>query len=158
MTLYRYIKKRVTFKHKLLAGLSYGLIIIGSLFLFWSFYPVISYEIYSYLFIQNNYFSPVPHSTETSAHQRAQGIVKDHTVFSTNLVDYTKATSWFPRLSNTDSKEQKVFSIKEYTLSIPKLDIYDARVLVGGDDLSNALVQYQPKVLPGEFGVSSIFG
>ena len=158
MALYRYVKKYTSKTERFFVKVSYGLILVGSLFLFWSFYPVISYEIYSYLFIQNNYFSPVPHSTETSAHQRAQGIVKDHTVFSTNLVDYTKATSWFPRLSNTDSKEQKVFSIKEYTLSIPKLDIYDARVLVGGDDLSNALVQYQPKVLPGEFGVSSIFG
>lgn len=158
MTLYRYEKKYTNKTERFFVKVSYGLILLGSIFLFWSFYPVVSYEIYSYLFIQNNFFSPIPRSNVTSAHIRAQSILKNHTVFSTNLVDYTKATAWFPDLKNKDNQGNRVFSVKEYTLSIPKLDIYDARIVVGGEDLSGSLVQYQPKGLPPEFGVSSIFG
>ncbi|OGK16454.1 hypothetical protein A2690_03850 [Candidatus Roizmanbacteria bacterium RIFCSPHIGHO2_01_FULL_39_12b] len=157
MTLYRYIKKRVTFKHKLLAGLSYGLIIIGSLFLFWSFYPVISYEIYSYLFIQKKIFSPLPSQTQALSHIKAQSIIKNQNVFSTNLVNYTKAAAWFPSLEKRGNNNNNLFTTKEYTLSIPKLNIEFARVIVGGEDLSEAMVQYQPKILPGEYGVASIF-
>ena len=158
MALYRYVKKNVTLKYKIVAYLSYGLILIGSLFLFWSFYPVVSYEIYSYLFIQNKFFSPIPETTQSLAHMKAQSILKNQNIFSTNLVDYTKATSWFPTLEDSKSDPTKLFTTKEYTLSIPKLNITDGKVLVGAEDLSEAMVQYQPRVLPGEYGVVSIFG
>ncbi len=158
MALYRYVKKQKTAKHTVLSFLSYGLIIVGSLFLFWSFYPVVSYEIYSYIFIQNKFFSPIPEQTQAMAHVKAAGIIKNQNIFSTNLVDYTKATSWFPKLDKTHTDSLNVFTVKEYSLSIPKLNIEDASVIVGGEDLSGAMVQYAPVVLPGGYGLASIFG
>ena len=47
---------------------------------------------------------------------------------------------------------------KEYTISIPKINIYDAKVRVGGEDLKKSLVHYQPVTLPGSIGNTVIFG
>lgn len=68
--------------------------------------------------------------------------------------DLTKASNWFPN-SLQIKKNRK---IKEYTLSIPKLKIKDARVIIGGDDLIKGLIQYEDSALPGEYGNTVIFG
>ena len=47
---------------------------------------------------------------------------------------------------------------KEYTISIPKINIYDAKVRVGGEVLKKSLVHYQPVTLPGSVGNTVIFG
>lgn len=52
----------------------------------------------------------------------------------------------------------KNLSVKEYTLSIPKLNINNAKVTVGGEDLAKSLVHYLPQSLPGEYGNVVIFG
>jgi sortase A len=54
--------------------------------------------------------------------------------------------------------ESKNINTKEYSLSIPKLNIVRAKVVVGGEDLSRSLVHYLPKSLPGEYGNVAIFG
>ena len=69
--------------------------------------------------------------------------------------DYTKVSDWFPnapRLSPLPSK------ITDYTLSIPKLGIKNAKVKIGGEDLKKSLVQYSGTALPGQFGNTVIFG
>lgn len=69
-------------------------------------------------------------------------------------VDYTDANNWFPKetIQFTDSE------IKYYTISIPKLRIKDATVSIGGEDLSEFLIQYPGTALPGKIGNSVIFG
>ena len=49
-------------------------------------------------------------------------------------------------------------TVKEYELSIPKLNIKKAKVSVGGDDLTKSLIHYLPQSLPGEYGNVAIFG
>ncbi|MEK7100374.1 MAG: sortase [Patescibacteria group bacterium] len=70
--------------------------------------------------------------------------------------DFTKASSWFPDATNikpvVDSK------VSFYTVTIPKLKIQDARVAIGGEDLSKNLVQYPGTALPGKNGNAVIFG
>lgn len=158
MVLYRYEKKHNSVKRSFLSFFSYGLILVGSLFLFWSFYPIISYEIYSYLFIQNKVFSPLPSQTKNLAYVKAQSITNNQNIFSTNLADYTKATSWFPKIDSVAGATQDSPAVSEYLLTIPKLNITDAKVIVGGEDLSNAMVHYLPNKMPGVNGVVSIFG
>jgi sortase A len=156
MALYSYVKQKTNSQRKKLANfVSYGSMIVGSLFLFWSFYPVISFEIYSRLFIQNKIFTPVPRSETVSSLDAANSILGTYNIFSTNLSDYTKSGIWFP--SKPQTRRNQIM-IKEYSLSIPKLDIKDAKVVVGGEDLSKSLVQYIPKSLPGEYGNVTIFG
>ena len=71
--------------------------------------------------------------------------------------DLTQASLWFPSADQNRKKYQKIF-VKEYFLTIPKLNINDARVVVGGEDLTKSLIHYLPSSLPGEKGNVVIFG
>ena len=155
MVLYSYKKKRVRPHKKIINYFSYLLMVVGSLFLFWSFYPIISFEIYSRFFIQNKVFSPIPRSNIVSSLEQANSIMGAYTNFSTNLSDFTKVGIWFPSRPQEKKGDLK---IKEYFLSIPRLNIKDARVVPGGEDLNNYLVHYSPVTFPGEYGNISVFG
>ena len=70
--------------------------------------------------------------------------------------DYTNASNWFP-----GAKEKKEFlanNVRFYTITIPSLNISDATVSIGGEDLSDNLIQYPGTALPGKNGNSVIFG
>lgn len=156
MALYSFVKKKVKPKRKIITAVSYTSLIAGSLFLFWSFYPVVSFEIYSQLFLKNKVFTPIAKDSASSI-DNAGAVLGNSNVFSTNLVDYTQAGIWFPTVKQEINNK---VTIKEYTLSIPKLGIDKARVLVGGEDLKKGLVQYINHILtlPGESGNAAIFG
>lgn len=155
MAIYSYAKKRPEPQRRIINLLSYSSLIIGSLFLFWSFYPIISFQIYSHLFIQNRVLAPVPKSDTVSSLEEANSIPGAFNFSSTNLSDYTKVGLWFPSRKQEAKGEAK---IKEYTLSIPKLNINDAKVIVGGEDLTEGLIHYLPISYPWEYGSVSIFG
>lgn len=70
-------------------------------------------------------------------------------------VDYSKASTWFPTAENGEFESSKVGF---YKISIPKLRIDDAVVAIGGEDLSQYLVQYPGTALPGKNGNAVIFG
>lgn len=69
--------------------------------------------------------------------------------------DYTKAENWFDNVKNPDFAKDEY---NYFTLSIPKLKIEAATVIVGGDDLSDHLIQFPGTALPGKIGNSVIFG
>jgi sortase A len=155
MAIYCYVKTKHNPHRKKLEYFSYTAMTVGLLLLFWSFYPIISFEIYSRLFIQNTIFSPVPSSQMASSTQAANSVLGAYDVFSTNLSSYTNAGVWFPTKPQIHNIQAP---IKEYSLSIPKLNIKDAKVTVGGEDLAKSLVHYVPTSFPGEKGNVSIFG
>jgi len=68
--------------------------------------------------------------------------------------DLTKADAWLP------SRPQKkgMGPIRTYTVSIPKLKIDDALVIVAGDDLGKSIIHYGGTALPGEYGTTVLFG
>lgn len=75
--------------------------------------------------------------------------------FQNTFLDYTKVSNWFP----TAPKGQEVpLNVKNYTISIPKLNIEKATVNIGGEDLSKSLIQYPGTAYPGKIGNSVIFG
>lgn len=156
MPLYSYIKERPSRKRRTAHAMSYVSLTVGALLLFWSFYPIISFEIYSRLFIQNNVQTPVPRSQIASSLTSASSVLGSTDVFSSNLKDFVDANQWFT--TKPQMKSQKKISVKEYTLSIPKINIMNAHVTVGGEDLSKSLVHYLPESLPGEYGNVTIFG
>jgi sortase A len=129
---------------------------LGAILMFWSFYPIVSFEIYSRLFIEQGIASPVPRSQMAKSVEEANSVLGSYDVFSSNLRDFAQASIWFP------SKPQVLVSneitIKEYRLSIPKLNILNANVKVGGEDLSQSLIHYLPTSLPGEYGNVALFG
>lgn len=152
-----YLKKHHSTKKKTINFFSYIFLIAGSLLLFWSFYPILSSMIYSSLFLKNNINTPVPRQNSTSALNEANSILGAFNIFSNNLRDYyTRASVWFP--ASPQLNQLSRLTVKKYDLSIPKLNIKKARVVVGGEDLTKSLVHYLPQSLPGEYGNVAIFG
>ncbi len=156
MAMYRYVKDRRVKMRRTVQYVSYITLTLGSLLLFWAFYPVISFEIYSRLFLNTAYASPLPSSMANSSIGFSQDVLGSSSKYSNNLRDFTQASLWFPsaaKVVNTASLPSK-----EYTISIPRINIYDAKVTVGGEDLSKSLVHYQPVSMPGSLGNTVIFG
>lgn len=157
MALRIYLKKKhYTAKRKTVNFFSYIFLFAGTMLLFWSFYPIVSFTIYSKLFLKNNINAPVSDQNMASSLKEANSVLGSFNVFSNNLRDYTQASIWFPASPQLNQLSQ--LTVKEYTLSIPKLNIKKARVVVGGEDLTKSLVHYLPKSLPGEYGNVAIFG
>jgi sortase A len=120
------------------SGISGIIILIGVI------YPIASYNsIYS-----RNYSNLVSPITETEG--KVQGTT------TAGKLDYTRASNWFP---GGASKEDFISSkVNYYTISIPKLKIDKATVAIGGEDLSQSLIQYPGTALPGRRGNAVIFG
>lgn len=156
MPVHIYVKEQNVVRKKVVNSLSYIVLVIGALLLFWSFYPVISFELYSRFYIQDGAVSPVPQTDVVSSLKQANSVLGSYNVFSNNVRDFTQAHLWFPLY--VSEQKPKGLSTSEYTLSIPKLNISRARVAVGGEDLTKSLVQYLPQSLPGEYGNVAIFG
>ncbi|MEX0895498.1 MAG: sortase, partial [Patescibacteria group bacterium] len=75
-------------------------------------------------------------------------------------LDYTNLVNWFDpaTLSQLDFSQEEQGEIDEYVIEIPKLDIANAEVAVGGTDLNKSLIAYPGTALPGEHGAPVIFG
>jgi len=74
-------------------------------------------------------------------------------------LDYTNLQNWFtgvdiPTLATGKNSDGQV----EYTIDIPKLKIFGAKVVAGGTDLSKGIIAYEGTALPGEFGAPVLFG
>ncbi len=156
MALYTYLKEHNTRKRQMVHMMSYISLIMGSLLLFWAFYPIISFEVYARLFIQRNVASPIPHTEIATSLKAADAVLGNYDVYSSNLRDFVQANLWFP--SKPQTKPSEKIDVKDYYISIPKLNISAAHVVVGGTDLASSLIHYIPTSLPGEYGNVSIFG
>jgi sortase A len=107
----------------------------GILLILAVFSPIITYEIKSRTDFQQ-YISPIPEQEST---------------------DFTKASTWFPSAQEkSDALASSV--VRYYNMSIPKLGIHDAVVSLGGEDLSDSLIQYPGTALPGKIGNAVVFG
>jgi len=76
--------------------------------------------------------------------------------------DFTQLNNWFVA-ENQDEQTARSSPISPnnditYSISIPKLKIDKATVILGSMDLKKTLVQYPQTALPGQLGNSVIFG
>lgn len=157
MALRVYVKEhKKSFVRQFVHGFSYLSLTVGAILMFWAYYPIISFKIYSQIFLPQSVTSPIPHSEVAASISKAQSVLGSYTPYSSNLRDFVQANVWFPsKQNNTVSRKM---TLKEYTLSIPKLNIVNAKVAIGNNDLSKHLVDYMTQSLPGEYGNNSIFG
>jgi sortase A len=156
MALHVYTKEYYSAKKQAAHFLSYISLTVGAIMLFWSAYPFIYFEIYARLFIKNSLASPISRGRAISAFTDASSVLGSYNVYSSNLRDFVQADMWFPSRPQTAPPAR--IAVKNYTLSIPKLNIVNAKVTVGGTDLDHSLVHYLPTTLPGENGNVAIFG
>lgn len=155
MALYSYIKTKPKRERKMIALLSYSSLIAGCLFLFWSFYPIIFFQIYAQVYLKKKITTPIANQSALTSLINSNAVLGSYSILSTNLSDYTKAGIWFPSVAQEKNNDIK---INEYTLSIPRLNIKNAKVIVGGADLNKGLIHYIPRTLPGQYGNVAIFG
>lgn len=113
--------------------------IIGSSLLLWVLYPIILYQLKAPASM--TFLSPVPDDTVSSGKKDTR--------------DYTKASSWF---TNAKPVEFQKSNVSSYKISIPRLGIKNATVSIGGEDLSQSLIQYPGTAMPGQIGNAVIFG
>lgn len=170
----RIYKKEMRVKEKKVATfISYLSLTVGATLLFWAFYPVVSFEVYSRVFFQNGLRSPIPEANASTSHELSNNVSVNKLTYSNNVRDFTQASMWFPTAKTTsyqppsksdqsvaikDQKPQKKPWAKDYYLSVPKLNIKDAHVIVGGESLAISLIHYLPATMPGENGNVVIFG
>ncbi|MEX1052636.1 MAG: sortase [Patescibacteria group bacterium] len=157
MALYAYKKSLNPKRDIFVKKASKASIFVGIILMIWAFYPVISFELYSKLFITNGYSTPIPSGTGDEQIENPKGVILGQNITdSNNLRDYTKASTWFTTTTNIVKKTD--INVNNYLLSIPKLNINDANVVVGGEDLKKSLIQFVPTSLPGENGNAVILG
>ncbi|MBI1869423.1 hypothetical protein HYS11_00445, partial [Candidatus Gottesmanbacteria bacterium] len=165
MALYRYVKKspfhrkhvhrrahipshhhknRVRFP--LTAALLMG---SGILLIAWVLWPIIAFELFDSARFAST-IRPIPDEIVSTAFENQFG-----RLLPSSGVDYTKARNWFPKLPATKEGNEKEIA---YHLSIPKLRIKNANVVIGGDDLDKSLIHYGGTAIPGDYGNGVIFG
>ena len=77
-------------------------------------------------------------------------------VMLNSALDYTDLSNWFQGLEGVDFQASQ--EVVTYTIDIPKVNVKDAEVIVGGTDLNRSLIQYPGTALPGQPGAPVIFG
>lgn len=146
--MYRYVKssprqpKRAT-----PIVISWLLMTSGIMVLIWTVWPILSF-----IFVREQLLiktiSPI---VDSSISMSAVGSVLPASV---SAFDSTNPNLWFP----TSPQKKVVTPVNSYFLSIPKLKIKNATVVIAGDDLNTNLVHYGGTGLPGQYGNAVIFG
>lgn len=140
-----------------------GLALIGS-----ATFPIITYFVSTLPNLQANaVLSPVPQEQVLDvnpiviAQAQAEEPAKDTTsqpIILDEELDFTNLSNWFSESSVTGALSGTTPSEQVYTIDIPKLNIANAKVIVGGTDLAASLIHYPGTAEPGEFGSPVIFG
>ena len=158
---YLYLKKDIEFKkakkvikNKPMSierkkGLALIMFSVGSFLLLSALVPIVSFSL-KHSRNLNQIISPLSNS-----------FYNQDTVLGQADVDYTHLQNWFVDKSN-DSNGQGSNLVSSnplvYSLSIPKLKIDNAQVVIGGEDLKKSLIHYPNTALPGQLGSGVIFG
>lgn len=157
-TAYIYIKNQtptgiLALRQKRLFKLfSLFLIASGLTLLFYVVTPIISWQLfYAPSLSSGNMLIPIP-KVAMVGQNNIGSVLSDATRSIPFNFDSMRASQWFP----TGNPKNAV--TKEYSFSIDKLGIKDAKVVVGSDDLSKSLIHYGGSSLPGEYGNAVIFG
>ena len=131
----------MTKRNTILKFSSFVMAASGLVILFSVIWPIVSYE--NSTNNTGSFISPI--ISEESGDQE-----------SFSEVDYTKASNWF--VGGAAKEAFSASNISYYTLSIPKLRIENATVAIGGEELSEHIIQYPGTALPGKLGNAVIFG
>lgn len=129
----------------LISGISGIVILVGVI------YPIVSYDANFASKYNSQLISPV-----SGNKKNVQGVNTTTVNPPSGNVDYTQASSWFPGGAKKEDFSNSKVSF--YTIDIPKLKIANATVAIGGEDLSEHLIQYPGTALPGKRGNAAIFG
>lgn len=137
-----------------LGGLSAS--IIGLILAMYTFFPLISYEIYiKPAFASQEFASPIPKTTIITQ-ASIQSLLKN-TAQQLSSIGNASDKNWLPNTSRY--KEVGVTAqLSNYYLSIPKLGIANAYVSTTDNNVNVHLVHFPGTALPPNTGNAAIFG
>jgi len=162
---YRYVKAPVVIitkepptKSRLKQLLGPMLITVGSLMVANVIWPILSYQfINSPSLRRTELLSPVPvEELGSSPNQAVLEVANIEPAIPQAQgvdVDYTKASNWFPSAHQLIPEKPG-----SYLLSIPGVNIKNAEVIIGAENLNKSLIHYAGTALPGQLGSPVIFG
>lgn len=150
MAMYRYVKAIPRRPLALPAVISYVFITAGFAILAWTIWPIVSFTVFLEPFLTKT-VSPIG---EVRVSSKSGVNLPSVVLAGTGESDYINPNLWFP----TSPQKKVVAPVNSYKLSIPKLKIQDALVVIAGDDLSTSLIHYGGTGLPGEYGTAVVFG
>lgn len=156
MALYQYVKSvpRKTKRHyKAPLGASLFFISAGVSLLLWVGWPIISFIVFSQALFTTT-VSPLVDDSAANKSLAAPMVFAAGEAVSPVSGGFTNANAWFPTLP----QKKIVTPVNTYSISVPKLKIFDATVIIGGSDLSKSLIHYGGTGLPGDYGNAVIFG
>jgi sortase A len=146
MPLYIYTKKNSLLRKKIVTLVSFLFIFCGLGIISIVLYPIISFEIIKSPDL-NNLIVPIPENNN----EKKGGNFTD--IFGITTKDYTKASIWFPKTAALPSK----IRYNSYFLSIPKISINNALVMINNEDLTKSLIHFTgPEI--GSYGNPVIIG
>ncbi|MEK7551022.1 MAG: sortase [Patescibacteria group bacterium] len=149
-----YKKSRTIEKKKFLRLVSLLIISMGVLIAGYVFFPLLSWQLYfAPVFANSEINSPIPKSTIVS--QNSIATLLQGASQTLSGIDYTNAQNWFPNYKYDKSTNLKTST---YTISIPKININEAKVSAVDTDLLKHLVNYGGTAVPPENGNAVIFG
>lgn len=144
---YKTRKKNFKLAFKLLSIL---VLIGGALLFLYTFFPLISWQIYfAPAFASQKIQAPIPTRTVINPSSIGDLIASATTSLNT---DYTKAYNWYPGINEAKN------NIGTYSISIPKIEIENAIVTNVDSDLTKHLVQFNSDTMPPKEGNTLIFG
>lgn len=144
-----------------------ALIVFGLVLALSAMWPLIEYYLPWNKREELALLSPIPHSqvllstpllSAQAQNDLESEVVNNPTepVILDQALDFTDLSNWFNE--DLEVAELATSEFVEYSLDIPSLNISNAKVRVGGNDLNQSLIHYPGTGLPGQLGAPVIFG
>lgn len=155
MALYQYVKSTSRPRKRAKAPLVVSLVLIslGVGLLFWIGWPIVAFTVFTQTLFAAT-VSPLAQESVNAKNSIASTVLAADQTTSPVSSGFTNVNAWFPALP----QKKVVTPVNTYLLSIPKLSIENANVVIGGDDLQKSLIHYGGTGLPGDYGNAVIFG
>lgn len=129
---------------------SFGILMVGAVMFFYTFFPIISWQIYfAPAFASQKIASPIPNVSAFNPGNIGNLLSNAANGVTTN---YNNAYNWYPGIGHEAGQ------IVTYKISIPKIGVENATVSNKDSDLANHLVQFNSDTFPPKEGNSVIFG
>jgi sortase A len=145
-----YYKGKNTSIRVFIKVISLVILVLGGVIFAYTFFPIISWQIYfAPAFASQNIQAPIPTQNIMSASNISNAI---GSVVNNLNTDYTNASNWYPGYKTENKKHAN------YTISIPQINIENAKVTNEDMDLTKHLVQFNSDTMPPLRGNSIIFG
>ena len=151
-----YTKSHKKDKRKIFRFIGLGVSIFGICMVLYIFTPYMLYQInFAEVFASQKITTPIPQVLiVNNSHPQSQ-LISDTTDGTDDLMD---AQKWFPTYTNTSNIISAKPRPTRYSLTIPKIGIYNARVSTNDYDLSQHIVNYPGTGIPPETGNAVMFG